>query len=69
MRVELLSVMPKGTMTRSATPSEIGMLIMEIKVPRQFPRKNSTARPVRSTAITSSSTMFSMRKPTKVERS
>ena len=69
IRVELLSVMPSGTMARSAIPSEIGMVTIEMSVPRQLPRKNRTTTPVRSTAITSSSTMFSIRKPTKVELS
>ncbi len=69
MSVELLRVIPKGTMARSAMPREIGIVIREIRVPRPLPRKNSTASPVRRTATTSSSTMFSSRKPTKVELS
>jgi hypothetical protein len=69
IRVELLSVMPKGTMARRAMPSEIGMVITEMRVPRTFPRKKRTTTPVRSTAMTSSSTMLSIRNPTKVELS
>ena len=59
--VELLSVMPSGTMASRVMPSVIGMVISEMSVPRMLPRKKSTTTPVRSTAMTSSSTMFLMR--------
>ena len=50
-------------------PSEIGMVMTEMSVPRTLPRKKSTTTPVSSTAITSSSTMFAIRNPTNVELS
>ena len=45
--VELFSVIPKGTMARSAMPSETGMVMTEMSVPRMLPRKNRTTTPVR----------------------
>ena len=69
MSVELFRVIPNGTMTSKAMPSEIGMVMTEISVPRTLPRKKRTTRPVRSTASTSSSIMLSIRNPTNVELS
>jgi hypothetical protein len=51
MRVELLRVIPNGTMARRAIPMETGIVMTEMSVPRTFPRKKRITSPVRRTAI------------------
>ena len=47
----------------------VGMVIIEIKVPRQSPKNSSTTMPVNSTPTSSSSSILLIKIPTKRELS